>query len=576
MNILTQKKRINHPAVSANAVVVGGKDEMHLHAFENSFQPNIITIAESGKIISANKAACKLLRYPIKELLSKNRSAIFEHGQRAADEMLHKEVESGNDKQRVNVIPKNKVMIAAEITSATFMDDDGIEKAIITITDLTESNQRQKDIDTKQKTVASRKQAQARLNQKAIDVKKEKIVADDIIIAQLKSDARLEENNEWIKYIAKTSYDVMWDWDINSGEIYVGDSVEEVFGYKIKNNRVQINAFLLCLLSEAREIVQKKLTESLASADKNWKDSYLFKRLDGSIATTISRASIIRDEAGRAVRLIGATQDITRMQEAETTSVAQFSLDDQQKQLSTGKKAVDVIWDWNLLTNEVFIGEEFEELFGYTSQNNNGKFADKTDHVHPQDKKDFEKSLKNITASPALHWEHAYRFICADGTVARVFDRASIIRHADGKAYRMIGVMRHLGCEEDLKNMHTSVPGLSNEKKTNLVKKIKAVIVEQIYHSDEQLKLNLSHYLSERLQYDYKYLSGVFTGSEGTNIQQFMMLTKIERVKELLTADELKLTEIAWKLHYSSVAHLSNQFRKFTGLTPSKYKKQHC
>jgi AraC-like DNA-binding protein len=113
---------------------------------------------------------------------------------------------------------------------------------------------------------------------------------------------------------------------------------------------------------------------------------------------------------------------------------------------------------------------------------------------------------------------------------------------------------------------------LMDDKKSMLIEKIKSIIIELIHYSDEQLRNNFSNYLSEKLNYDYTYLSNLFSEVEGTTIEHFMITHKIERVKELLVYDELNLTEIAWKLHYSSVAHLSNQFKKITGLTPTHFK----
>jgi AraC-like DNA-binding protein len=113
---------------------------------------------------------------------------------------------------------------------------------------------------------------------------------------------------------------------------------------------------------------------------------------------------------------------------------------------------------------------------------------------------------------------------------------------------------------------------LMDDRKSMLIEKIKSVIIELIHYSDEQLKNNFSTYLSEKLNYDYTYLSNLFSEVEGTTIEHFMIVHKIERVKELLVYDEINLTEIAWKLHYSSVAHLSNQFKKITGLTPTHFK----
>ena len=113
---------------------------------------------------------------------------------------------------------------------------------------------------------------------------------------------------------------------------------------------------------------------------------------------------------------------------------------------------------------------------------------------------------------------------------------------------------------------------LLDDKRNIMVEKIKTIIIELVHYNDDQIKTNLSDYLSKKLNYNYTYLSNLFSEVKGTTIEKFYLSNKIERVKELLVYDELNLTEIAWKLHYSSVAHLSNQFKKMTGLTPSHFK----
>jgi AraC-like DNA-binding protein len=113
---------------------------------------------------------------------------------------------------------------------------------------------------------------------------------------------------------------------------------------------------------------------------------------------------------------------------------------------------------------------------------------------------------------------------------------------------------------------------LMDDKRAMLIEKIKNAIIEMVHYTDELPKINFSDFLAEKLSYDYTYLANLFSETEGTTIEQFILLHKIERVKELIIYDELNLTEIAWKLHYSSVAALSNQFKKITGLTPSFYK----
>ena len=111
-----------------------------------------------------------------------------------------------------------------------------------------------------------------------------------------------------------------------------------------------------------------------------------------------------------------------------------------------------------------------------------------------------------------------------------------------------------------------------DDKKSRLIEKIKNAIITQIHHSEENSPVNLSDYLSKEVNYDYRYLSNLFSEVEGTTIEKYFIAQKIEKVKELLKYDELTLSEIANKLGYSSVAYLSNQFKKQTGLTPSFFK----
>jgi YesN/AraC family two-component response regulator len=113
---------------------------------------------------------------------------------------------------------------------------------------------------------------------------------------------------------------------------------------------------------------------------------------------------------------------------------------------------------------------------------------------------------------------------------------------------------------------------IMDDKKTILIEKIKNIVVEMIHFSEEPPSVNFSNFLSEKLHYEYHYLSTLFSEVKGTTIENYIISHKIERAKELLLYNQLTLTEIAYDLHYSSVAHLSNQFKKVTGLTPSFFK----
>ena len=123
--------------------------------------------------------------------------------------------------------------------------------------------------------------------------------------------------------------------------------------------------------------------------------------------------------------------------------------------------------------------------------------------------------------------------------------------------------------EIDLKETGLS---LMDNKESIIVEKIKNIIIELVHFTDDQVKINLSDYLSEKLNHNYTYLANLFSEEKGITIEKFYVTHKIERVKELIIYDELNLSEIAWLTHYSSAAHLSNQFKKYTGLTPTQFK----
>ena len=138
-----------------------------------------------------------------------------------------------------------------------------------------------------------------------------------------------------------------------------------------------------------------------------------------------------------------------------------------------------------------------------------------------------------------------------------------------------VEVMENISDEqrEQLKlALHTSGLELMDDKKAMLIEKVKNVITEMVHYSEELPKMNYSDFISKKLDYDYTYLSNLFTEVKGITIQQFIIIHKIERAKELLLYNELNLTQISFKLNYSSVGHLSNQFKKITGLTPSHFK----
>ena len=455
------------PVVSKNKISLKAADALIHLAFDNTAQANIITIVSNGKIIMVNAAASRLLGYSRKELLTKNRSAIFNIKESSFKKMLQQRTAQGNSVATVTVHKKSGKTITCEITSAVFVNEDGKENAITTIADMSKSILLQKNIDAEKEKIVADNIGIAKSKQKKLDIKNEKVVAGNIALALGRSEARLLENNEWIKYIAKASYDVMWDWDITTGEIYVGDSVKEVFGYNVPGNSMQFSHFRRCLVREEKDTVEKKIMETLASPAKVWNDAFMFKHSNGSVYSTTSRASIVRDDTGKATHMIGAIQDVSRLQEMEKKLADQIILqqEDSEKFLLAAKLSFDVIWDWNLLTNEVFLGDGFEELFGYVIKNNKADMiTDWVDNLYPDDKDGVVAELQAAIKSRATHWEQAYRVSRANGSVARVYVRASIMRHADGKAYRMIGAMQDLSRQKELEDELEQEIGLKEKQ----------------------------------------------------------------------------------------------------------------
>ncbi len=144
------------------------------------------------------------------------------------------------------------------------------------------------------------------------------------------------------------------------------------------------------------------------------------------------------------------------------------------------------------------------------------------------------------------------------------------IKLGEVKLVSSLSVQTKNGLSKALQNSGFS---LIDDRKSQLIEQMKTLVVDKIHHSLEGLDIKWADYIGENIHLDYKYLSSLFSSVESITFEQYIINQKIERIKELIIYDELTLSEIAFKLHYSSVAYLSNQFKKVTGMTPSKFKK---
>lgn len=410
----------------------------------------------NGQIIMANRAACKLLAYSKKELLLKNWSAIFETNELSFKKMQKQLKATGKSVAVVTAIKKNGKPFPCEITSAVFANEQGIHKSVTTISDLSQAILEQKIIDTIKEKIVADNIVTAHSKQISIDKKKAKLVAGDIILAKAVADKIVVNYSKWIKHIARTSYDVMWDWDLRSGLIYVGESVKEIFGYRLKNNTVLYKKARVCLFPEHKELLEDKLFKKLNTRAKYWNDSFPFKRSDGSMASVICRAIIIRSENGKAIRLIGAMQDVSRVKELEMELRGEIKKDQhtqdklQQKhdqEIAAGFKlmfnhSTDVLFDYIIDTRKFILSKSYQEVYGHKKGTHAFSLQDWIKHIHPEDKPGVENSFKKALQSRELEWKADYRYLKSDNSASKVSGSGIILRDTHGKACRMIGLMQ--------------------------------------------------------------------------------------------------------------------------------------
>jgi len=268
--------------------------------FENTQQAFIVSLTGSGRITLANKAACTLLGYTQSELLRLRLGKIFRQPVKEKGSPVKKD-----HPIICSVAPASGILLNCLLSTSGFADSKGKSYTISCITDLS-------GLATAQRSTYQVKERAAHKNIKQ---------------QQAKALALLTKNNDWLKRAGKVSYDIMWDWDVSNNKIYVGDSAEELFGYRMSNNTISFADFRHCLLPKERKGIEHRITLALASRKKSWKDSFHFKHYDGSVAFITSRASIVRDDKGKALHFIGAMKDVSRLQELEEDALQKVSAD---------------------------------------------------------------------------------------------------------------------------------------------------------------------------------------------------------------------------------------------------------
>jgi PAS domain S-box-containing protein len=301
----TTKKR---NSLTAKRATTSHPDHILRQAFENSLLANIISLVETGSIIRANKAACRLLGYSKRELLSANRDDIFKINEQSYKSMLRERTRDGSVKADLSIIRKDGKLWPCEITSVIFEDAEGIENSITSIVD------RRKRLS----------------RQKKIDVENKRAVANNILVAQLKFDSRQAETNDWIKSIGKTTYDVTCDWDVAANQISFGTCYEKVFGYKLPAPKISYEQWMDFFHPEERAAMKKKVKTIFDSGKDTWEDSFQFVCPDGSLCHIMIRSNILRNNTGKVIRMIGVMHDVSKMQRLEDTLDREIRLNQSQ------------------------------------------------------------------------------------------------------------------------------------------------------------------------------------------------------------------------------------------------------
>lgn len=286
----------SHQKIALNSKKITSSKNILQKAFENSLQANIIFLVADGSIVQANKAACQLLGYSKKLLLTKNRRDIFNITDPDFKKLLKRRKEKGSAKGDVFIVRKSGKLVPCEVNSVIFKDENGIANSILSIVDLRERL----------------------IKQEIIDIEHEKEYAINISTIQSKSDQhQAEENVNWIKSIAKTSYDVIWDWNTTTKLISFGKNYENVFGKKLPQNKITFAEWMNSFDPKDRKIIRRKINRIFELKKSSWEDYFPFTSATGVVGEVICRANVLRDEQRKIIRIIGVIHDLSKIRTLE-------------------------------------------------------------------------------------------------------------------------------------------------------------------------------------------------------------------------------------------------------------------
>jgi PAS domain S-box-containing protein len=298
-----------------------------------------------------------------------------------------------------------------------------------------------------------------------------------IIINQRDISRRIEDeqkqsiNNERHNMVLKATNDAVWEWSVDSDKLYWGDGFKMLFGYDVTDNSSETGSWSAHIHEEDKHRVMTSLYKAVNDPrQEKWDEEYRYIKANGKYAYVYDRGFIIRDENKKALRMIGAMQDITERKANE-----QMLRISNERYKIVSRATNDAIWDWNLLTNEVFWNGAVKTIFGFREEEVGYSSNWWMSQVHPDDRVKLQNAFKDVLSTGREFLQNEYRFMCSDGTYKYVFDRSYVIYEdtENGKLpIRMVGALQDITqrkmAEQEMKNFSLTLEKRVKERTAEL------------------------------------------------------------------------------------------------------------
>ncbi|MFL5772917.1 MAG: PAS domain-containing protein [Flavisolibacter sp.] len=295
------------------------------------------------------------------------------------------------------------------------------------------------------------------------DVEAKIVVAHDVT-AKVEIENELRKSNDRFSYAAKASSEALWEWDVLTGDVYMSEAYTDILGWKVDANR-RFDEWHELIHPDDRERTIRDYYNAIEDpATEIWTGEYRYEKLNGSYAIVNDKAIILRNETGKAIKVIGATQDVTSKK--KTGEDLRISNDRYRHAILATS---DIVWDWDIKNNTIFWSDNYTRVLGWELPEGKNVDIDVcVDHIHPEERERIMKSMNDVIGHAwRTNWHEEFRYRKSDGTYAYVSDRGYVIRNAANEGVRMVGAMQDI-TERKKSEQLLSLERLIFEMSTNL------------------------------------------------------------------------------------------------------------